>query len=128
MCAAIVASALALVTADFESFTAGCDKAYNGDEAAARATFEANVLNVKDHKALNMSFEFGENQFSEVILERYHVAAGLGYKALESRQSLPHLDAHVHEVSRIYLSDEGGTGKGKANMQRFEGHDALNLF
>jgi len=102
--AAIVASALALASADFESFKAKYNKVYNGDEAAARATYEANMQRVADHNALNLGFELGENQFSDLTQEEYRIAAGLGYKALESSHGMPHLGEHVHDGSELAAS------------------------
>ena len=41
---------------------------------------------VADHNALNMGFELGETQFSDLTQEQYRVVEGLGYKAPESTQ------------------------------------------
>jgi len=104
--AAILASALALASADFDAFKAKYQKVYNGvdHEASARATYEANMVRVADHNALNLGFELGENQFSDLTQDQYRVAAGLGYKAPESMQGLPHLGEHVHDGSELAAS------------------------
>jgi C1A family cysteine protease len=118
--AAILASALALASADFETFKAKYNKVYNGDEAAAKATYEANMQRVEDHNALNLGFELGENQFSDLTQEQYRVAAGLGYKASDSSEGLPLLGEHVHDGSELAASVDWTT-KGAVTAVKDQG-------
>jgi C1A family cysteine protease len=120
--AAVFASAVALASADFESFKAKYGKVYNDNdvEAAHRATYEANMQRNADHNALNLGFELGENQFSDLTQEQYRVAAGLGYKAPESMQGLPHLGEHVHDGSTLAASVDWTT-KGAVTAVKDQG-------
>ena len=101
--AAVFASALVLASADFDEFKNKYAKVYNSDDVQAehRATYEANMKNVEEVNAQNLGFQLGENQFSDLTQEQYRLAAGLGYKAFESFNGLPHLGEHVHTGSEL---------------------------
>ena len=51
--------------------------------------------------AQNLGFELGENQFSDLNQDEYRVAAGLGYKAPENFNGMPHLGEHLHDGSSL---------------------------
>jgi C1A family cysteine protease len=101
--AAILASALALASADWEEFKAKYGKVYNGDEDEHRTTYEINMARNVRMNAQNLGFTVGENQFSDLTQEQYRVAAGLGYKAPEMTSS-PYLGEHVHDGSELATS------------------------
>ena len=72
--------------------------------AAAKATYDANMLRVVNHNTLNLGFKLGEHLFSDPTQEQYRVAAGLGDTAPESVQGWPHLGEHVHDGSGLVAS------------------------
>ena len=51
--------------------------------------------------AQNLGLELGENQFSDLNQDEYRVAAGLGYKAPENFNGMPHLGEHLHDGSAL---------------------------
>merc|ERR1712070_1545 len=57
-----------------------------------------------EHNAQNLGFTLGENQFSDLTQEQYRVAAGLGYKAPETMNGLPHLGVHEHNGEELAAS------------------------
>merc|ERR1712070_1242276 len=57
-----------------------------------------------EHNAQNLGFTLGENQFSDLTQEQYRVAAGLGYKAPETMNGLPHLGVHEHGGEELAAS------------------------
>jgi C1A family cysteine protease len=122
--AALVASAFTLAAADWESFKARYGKVYNSDdtEAAHRATYELNMQRNADHNALNLGFELGENQFSDLTQEQYRVAAGLGYKEspLDSMNGAVHLGEHVYDGSELAASVDWTT-KGAVTAVKDQG-------
>merc|ERR1712070_347925 len=89
---------------DFEEFKAKYGKIYNGDEEEHKATYEANMARNAEHNAQNLGFTLGENQFSDLTQEQYRVAAGLGYKAPETMNGLPHLGVHEHQGEELAAS------------------------
>merc|ERR1711967_52478 len=59
---------------------------------------------VEEHNAQGHPFELGENQFSDLTQEQYRVAAGLGYKAPDTMNGLPHLGVHEHNGEELAAS------------------------
>merc|ERR1712232_1014746 len=49
-------------------------------------------------------FTLGENQFSDLTQEQYRVAAGLGYKAPDTMNGLPHLGVHEYNGEELAAS------------------------
>jgi len=99
----VFASALVLASADFAEFKNKYGKVYNSDDVEAHheANYNANMQNVAEVNAQNLGFELGENQFSDLNQDEYRVAAGLGYKAPESFNGMPHLGEHLHDGSEL---------------------------
>ena len=62
--------ALALALADFKNSKTKRNKVYNHDDAAAKATYQANMQRVEDHNALNLGFKLGEDRFSDLPQEQ----------------------------------------------------------
>merc|ERR1712070_341681 len=89
---------------DFEEFKAKYGKIYNGDEEEHRATYEANMAANEEHNAKGLSWTQGENQFSDFTQEQYRAVAGLGYKAPEIMNGLPHLGVHEHSGEELAAS------------------------
>jgi len=104
MKSAVFASAVVLASADFEAFKQRYGKVYNGNEDEHKATYDANMQAVEEHNAQGLSFQLGENQFSDLSQEQYRVAAGLGYKAPESMTGLPHLGVHEYNGEELAAS------------------------
>jgi C1A family cysteine protease len=102
--ATVFASAVVLASADWEEFKAKYGKVYNGDEDAHKATYEANMAANAAHNAQGLSWTQGENQFSDLTQEQYRVAAGLGYKAPETMNGLPHLGVHEYNGEELAAS------------------------
>jgi len=90
------------VARDFDAFKARFGKVYNGDEeAAAKATYEANMDYVDLVNSQDLSFKLGENQFSDLTQEQFRVAAGLGWKPAPDAGSAPHLGEHLHSGEEL---------------------------
>ena len=76
-----------LSSAVFEYFKAKHNKVFNVDDgAAARAAYGTNIQRVAVYNTLDMGFELGKTQFSDLTQEQYRMVEGLGYKAPESTQ------------------------------------------
>jgi len=71
------------------------------EEAAARATYEANMDYVDLVNSQDLSFKLGENQFSDLTQEQFRVAAGLGWKPAPDAGSAPHLGEHLHSGEEL---------------------------
>jgi len=90
------------VARDFEAFKARFGKVYNGDEeAAAMATYNANMDYVELVNSQDLSFKLGENQFSDLTQDQFRVAAGLGWKPAPDAGSAPHLGEHLHSGEEL---------------------------
>ena len=84
----------------WEAFKGKYGKVYNGDEEEHKATYLANMQWAAENS--NDEVQFGENQFADLTTEQYRVAAGLGYKAMNS--GLPHLGVHEYAGEELAAS------------------------
>jgi cathepsin L len=101
----VVASIVVAAAADqFDDFKQQFGKVYNGEEeAAARATFNANVAKNEAHNAQGLSWTLGINQFSDLTQEQYKVQAGLGYKPANTWGAMPKLGEHTYNGEELAL-------------------------
>jgi cathepsin L len=90
----------ASVDGKWADFKAKYGKVYNGDEDEHKATYEANMKWAAENS--NNDVQFGENQFADLTTQQYRVAAGLGYKKMNS--GLPHLGVHEYAGEELAAS------------------------
>jgi len=99
MKSAIFASALALASADYESYKAKYGKVYNGEEEDEqhRATYKLNIKMYKESNKLGLPYQLGPNQFTDLTQEQYKVQAGLGHLPLDPDDYPLVLGPHYHD-------------------------------
>jgi len=90
----------------WESYKQQFGKVYNGDEDAAhKATFEANVAAIAAQNAKGEDLTFGLNQFTDLNQAEYRQAAGLGYKSNAQKYAgMPHLGEHTYNGEELVLT------------------------
>jgi len=90
----------------WESYKQEHGKVYNGEEDAAhKATFEANVAAIAAQNAKGEDLTFGLNQFTDLTQAEYRQAAGLGYKSNAQKYAgMPHLGEHTYNGEELALT------------------------
>lgn len=86
------------VAGTWEEFKFKYGKVYNGvdHEEEHRQVYEANMKFVEETNAKGLSYQLGENQFSDLTSDQFRSAAGLGWKPAPQEGTMPHLGEHVH--------------------------------
>jgi hypothetical protein len=106
LCAKINTSPGLGATDQWESYKQEHGKVYNGaEDAAHKATFEANVAKIAAQNSKNEDLTFGMNQFTDLTQDQYRAAAGLGYKPSEKKWgAMPHLGEHAYNGEKLDLT------------------------
>jgi len=106
MKSAIFASALALASADFESFKEKYGKVYNGDHAEKRhrAIYQANMAHYEEVNSQGLPYKLGENQFTDLNKKQFREQAGLGYLPFDGHDLPPVLGEHLHNGEELAAS------------------------
>jgi cathepsin L len=87
----------------WEEYKAKFGKVYDGDEDALRRnTYESNVnINAGWNSQPVFNWKRGINQFTDLTLEQYREAAGLGWKPAPTEGTMPLLSHHVHNGEEL---------------------------